>query len=328
MTMFWVAALALTMLLYVLLDGFDLGVGILFLFSREENNRRRMLSAISPVWDGNETWLVLAGTILFGAFSRVFALAISAFYLRVVIGVCALILRGVAFEFRHKATVTRAFWDVAFAGGSLVATFVHGMMVGALAEGLPIENGQYAGGAFGWLSPFSLLCGTGLCVGYALLGAGWLVKKSEGRLRDAAYAALPWLMLGVVLFLAIAFADALAGNLRIMNRWVDRPYLAVFPLIGVLAVWGLLDGVKRRIDDRPFLMASIIFCAAFATLAASFWPYMVPFTVTIAEAASPPESTWFMFWGAGLIALPLTLGYTVVVYRIFRGKVVDPVEYE
>ena len=328
MTMFWVAALALTMLLYVLLDGFDLGVGILFLFSREELNRRRMLSAISPVWDGNETWLVLTGTILFGAFSRVFALALSAFYLPVVIAVCALILRGVAFEFRHKATMTRAFWDVAFAGGSLVATFAQGMMVGALAEGLPIANGQYVGGTFGWLSPFSLLCSTGLCVGYALLGASWLVKKCEGRLRDAAYAVLPWLMLGVVLFLAIAFVYALANNLRIMNRWLERPYLAVFPFIGVLAVLGLLDGVKRRMDDRPFLMASIIFGAAFATLAASFWPYMVPFTITIAEGVSPPESTWFMFWGAGLIALPLTLGYTVVVYRVFRGKVIDNIEYE
>jgi len=180
MTLFWVGALALTILLYVLLDGFDLGVGILFLFSRDEMNRRSMLAAIAPVWDGNETWLVLTAAILFGAFSRVFALALSAFYLPVIVGVCALVLRGVSFEFRSKARTSRRLWDAAFAGGSLVATFVQGAALGALVAGLPVQSGQYTGGTFGWLSSFSVLCGVGLCIGYALLGVGWLIKSLKG----------------------------------------------------------------------------------------------------------------------------------------------------
>lgn len=328
MTMFWVSALALTILLYVLLDGFDLGVGILFLFSRGESNRRRMLTAVSPVWDGNETWLVLTGTILFGAFSRVFALLLSALYVPVIVGVCALILRGVAFEFRYKATTTRRLWDAAFAIGSFVATFVQGAALGALAAGLPVQNGQFTGGTLGWLSPFSVLCGFGLCGGYALLGACWLVKKCEGRLRDAAYTLLPWLLIGVLLFLAIAFGDALATHAPLLSRWMAHPIFAVLPLIGALGAWGVLDGVRRRRDNRPFLMATVIFGAAFVSLAVSFWPYMVPYSITIAEGVSPPESTWFMFWGAGFIALPLTLGYTIIVYRVFRGKVIDAAEYD
>jgi cytochrome bd ubiquinol oxidase subunit II len=328
MTLFWTVTLALTILLYVLLDGFDLGVGILFLFSPSPADRRRMMSAISPVWDGNETWLVLTATILFGAFSQTFALILSAFYLPMIVEVCALILRGVAFEFRHKATRTRRLWDVAFAGGSIIATFIQGVAVGALVQGLPVQGGYYAGGAFGWLSPFSVLCGVGLCAGYALLGASWLVKKCEGKLRDGGFRVLPWLVVGVLLFLVIAFAGATAAHLRIMDRWLERPYLVVFPAIGLAALWGLLDGLKRRSDDRPFWMAITIFCAAFATLAVSFWPYMVPFALTIDEAASPPESTWFMFWGAGLVALPMTLAYTLAVYRIFGGKVVDVAEYD
>jgi cytochrome d ubiquinol oxidase subunit II len=327
MTLIWVAALALTILLYVLLDGFDLGVGILFLFSREEINRRRMLAAISPVWDGNETWLVLTATILFGAFSPVFALVLSALYLPVIVGVSALILRGVAFEFRDKATKTRGLWDAAFAVGSLVATLVQGMAIGALAAGLPQQNGQYTGGIFGWVSPFSMLCGLGLCAGYTLLGAAWLVKKCDGQIRDAAYRLLPWLVACVVLFGAVAFGDALAEDMRILNRWRQEPYLALIPIIGAAGAWGLIDGVRRRRDDQPYLMASMMCSTAFAAVAVSFWPYMVPFSMTIENGASPPESAWFLFWGAGLIAFPLTLGYTMFVYRVFRGKVID-VEYD
>lgn len=326
MTFFWVCALALTILLYVLLDGFDLGVGILFLFSRDEGNRRRMLAAISPVWDGNETWLVLTGTILFGAFSRVYALALSAFYLPVIIGLCALVLRGVAFEFRHRATVSRRFWDAAFAGGSLVATFVQGAALGALAAGLPVEKGQYIGGTFGWLSPFAVLTGLGLCLGYSLLGAAWLVKKCEGRVRDAGYAALPWLLAGIAVIVVAAVIDASVQKLEIMNRWTQRPYLAFFVVLGVLSGWGILRGMRTRRDSQPFLMATLLFGAAFCIVACSFWPYMVPFSLTIDSAASPPESLWFMFWGAGLVVLPVTVGYTLMVYRVFHGKITDAIE--
>jgi cytochrome bd ubiquinol oxidase subunit II len=328
MILFWTAALALTTLLYVLLDGFDLGVGILFGFTRNEEHRRHMLAAISPVWDGNETWLVLTASILFGAFPLVYATLLSAFYLPLVLMLGALILRGVAFEFRYKALAARWIWDLGFSVGSLVATFVQGMTVGALAAGLPIQDGHYAGGTFGWFSLFACLCGVGLCLGYTLLGAGWLVAKGEGQLRDGAYAVLPALTAGVFGFLAIAFVYALVLNLRIMDRWLERPYLIVFPAIGAFAALRLVRGIQAHRDLQPFLMTSLIFFSAFATLAVSFWPYMIPFAITIDQAAAPETSLSFMFWGSGLIVLPLTLGYTGTVYRIFRGKAVDGGHYE
>jgi cytochrome bd ubiquinol oxidase subunit II len=328
MILFWVGVLALTTLLYVLLDGFDLGVGILFGFARSEEARRRMLAAISPVWDGNETWLVLTATILFGAFPRIYATLLSAFYLPLVVMLCALILRGVAFEFRAKALAARWIWDVAFAGGSLVATFIQGMTVGALAAGLPTQDGHYAGGTWGWFSPFACLCGVGLCLGYALLGAGWLVAKGEGVLRERAYAVLPGLTAGVFGFLAIVFVYALALNLRIMDRWLERPYLVVFPAIAAYAAFQLVRGIQSHDDLRPFRMTALIFGSAFVTLAASFWPYMIPFAVTIDQAAAPASSLDFMFWGAGLVVLPLTLGYTAMVYRVFRGKAADTGHYD
>jgi cytochrome d ubiquinol oxidase subunit II len=328
MILFWVGALALTTLLYVLLDGFDLGVGILFGLTRDDAHRERMLAAISPVWDGNETWLVLTATILFGAFPRIYATLLSAFYLPLVVMLGALILRGVAFEFRHKAAASRWIWDLGFAGGSLVVTFIQGMTIGALAAGLPMRDGHYAGGTWSWLSPFAGLCGVGLCLGYALLGAGWLVVKGEGRLRDRAYAAMPALTAGVFGFLAVAFVYALALNLQIMDRWLERPYLVVFPAIGAYAALRLISGIRLRADLQPFSMTALIFLSAFATLAVSFWPYMIPFAVTIDEAAAPASSLNFMFWGAGLIVLPLTLGYTATVYRIFRGKAAKAGDYE
>jgi cytochrome d ubiquinol oxidase subunit II len=324
MILFWTGALALVTLLYVVLDGFDLGIGILFGLTRDEEHRRGMLAAISPVWDGNETWLVLAATILFGAFSKVYAALLAAFYLPFTILVCALILRGVAFEFRYKSTHLRWVWDLGFAGGSTVATFLQGVAVGQLVEGLPLKDGAYAGGPLNWLNPFALLCGLGLCFGYALLGAAWLVNKSEGRLRTRAYEQLPILLACVLAFLVVAFFVAVAQNLPIMHRWLERPYLAVFPLAGFVAELALIWCICTRRHDRwPFRMVALIFASAFGTLAVSFWPYMIPFKVTIYEAAGPPESLSFMLWGAGVVVLPLTLLYTFFTYRVFRGKVAD-----
>jgi cytochrome bd ubiquinol oxidase subunit II len=180
MVMFWIAVLIVSMLLYVTLDGFALGVGILFGLTRVEIKRAVMMSAVSPIWDGNETWLAVAGVVLWSAFPVVYATLFSAFYLPLLMMLAGLILRGVAFEYRHNAEQLRWLWDVAFAGGSLVATFIQGLMVGALVEGLPITSGQHTGGAFSWLSPFAVLCGIGLCLGYALLGAFWLVQKMRG----------------------------------------------------------------------------------------------------------------------------------------------------
>jgi cytochrome d ubiquinol oxidase subunit II len=321
MVMFWVAVLAISILLYVLLDGFDLGVGILFGLTGSETRRRAMLSAVAPIWDGNETWLVVTGVILWGAFPVVYATLFSAFYLPLLLMLAGLILRGVAFEFRYKTERLRWIWDAAFAGGSLVAAFIQGLTVGALVEGLPIANGHYTGGDFGWLSPFALLCGLGLCFGYALLGACWLVRKCEGELQDAAYRQIPFLAFGLLLFLVVVFGYALAENLQVMGRWLERPSLFVFPVFGVFAAIGLAASVLRRWDAAPFTMVVIMFAAAFGTLAISFWPYMIPFSITIDEAAAPHSSLAFMFWGEGLFVFPLMLLYTVISYSVFRGKV-------
>src|SRR3954447_9734558 len=177
MIMFWVSLLAISVLLYVLLDGFDLGIGMLFGLTRSESRRRAMLSSVAPVWDGNETWLVVTAVILWGAFPVVYATLFSAFYLPLLVMLAGLILRGVAFEFRYKTERLRWIWDLSFAGGSLIATFIQGMTVGALVEGLQFTNGEYSGGEVGCLTPFALLCGVGLCLGYAVLGACWLVRK-------------------------------------------------------------------------------------------------------------------------------------------------------
>jgi cytochrome bd ubiquinol oxidase subunit II len=327
MILFWAGLLAVTVLLYVLLDGFDLGVGILFAFA-DEPNRRKMLAAVSPVWDGNETWLVVTGTVLFGAFPAAYAALLSAFYLPLVLMLCALILRGVAFEFRYKALIGfRWIWDFGFAGGSFVATFIQGMTVGALVEGLPMKDGHYAGGTLGWFSPFAALCGVGLMLGYSLLGASWLVRKCDGSIRERAYRLLPVLTVGVLAFLTTAFVLALTMHLSLMGRWLERPYLLIFPAIGAMSSIGLLKSVRRGKDLAPFRFSALIFMAAFGTLACSFWPYMIPFALTIDQAASPRASLTFMFWGAGLFVMPLTLIYTLVVYRLFRGRVAD-VGYE
>jgi len=280
-----------------------------------------MLSAVAPIWDGNETWLVVAGVVLWGAFPVVYATLFSAFYLPLLLMLAGLILRGVAFEYRYKTERMRWVWDTGFVGGSLVAAFTQGMTVGTLVEGLPITDGHYTGGEFGWLSPFAVLCGIGLCLGYALLGACWLVRKCEGDVREAAYRLIPYLAVGVLAFLVIVFGYALTENLRVVQRWLERPYLLVFPAIGVVAALVAAESVRSRRDGVPFYMVALILAAAFGTLAISFWPYIIPFSITIEEAAAPHSSLAFMFWGEGLFVFPLMLLYTAISYSVFRGKV-------
>jgi cytochrome d ubiquinol oxidase subunit II len=321
MVMFWVSLLAISILLYVVLDGVDLGVGLLFGLARGEARRGAMLSAVAPIWDGNETWLVVSAVILWGAFPVVYATLLSAFYLPVIVMLLGLILRGVAFEFRYKTERLRWIWDLSFAGGSLIASFIQGMMVGALVEGLQVTNGEYSGGEVGWLTPFAVLCGIGLCLGYALLGACWLVRKCEAEVRDTACRQIPILAVGVLAFLVAVFAYALAENLPILHSWLDRPYLFMFPAIGAVAGTGLALSIVNHNDYWPFYMVVLIFISAFATLALSFWPYMIPFVITIDEAAAPQSSLAFMFWGCGVFVFPLMLLYTVISYRVFRGKV-------
>jgi cytochrome bd ubiquinol oxidase subunit II len=320
MIMFWVSLLAISVLLYLLLDGFDLGVGMLLGTTNSEDNRRAMLNTIAPVWDGNETWLVVTGVILWGAFPVVYAMLVSAFYIPVIVMLLGLIVRGVSFEFRNKALGTRWLWDSCFILGSLAASFMQGVMVGAMVQGLQFTNGQYSGGMFGWFSDFSVLCGAGLCLGYTLLGACWLVHKSESEVRDVARRQIPILAAAVLAFLVVVFIHALSNNLPIMHRWIDRPYLFVFPAIGAGAAIVLASSILHHNDYWPFYMVSLMFAAAFGTLALSFWPYMIPFVITIEGGAAPPSTLSFMFWGEGLWVFPLMLLYTAVGYRIFRGK--------
>src|SRR6202020_2206687 len=318
---------AISILLYVLLDGLDLGVGMLFGLASDETMRGAMLSAVAPIWDGNETWLVVTAVILWGAFPVVYATLLSAFYLPLIVMLLGLILRGVAFEFRYKTQRLRWIWDLSFAGGSVIATFIQGMTVGALVEGLSFTNGQYSGGAVGWLTPFAVLCGIGLCLGYALLGACWLAKKCDGEVRDVAHRRIAVLALGVLAFLVAVFAHALAEPLPILHRWIDRPYLFVFPAIGAVAATVLALSIQCHNDYWPFYMVALIFTSAFGTLALSFWPYMIPFVVTVNQAAAPQSSLWFIFWGCGIVVFPLMLLYTVISYAVFRGKVGETSEF-
>jgi cytochrome d ubiquinol oxidase subunit II len=323
----WAGVLAFAILVYVLLDGFDLGVGILFALNRNESHRQQMMGSIAPVWDGNETWLIIVGTILFGAFPVVYAIFLSAFYLPVALLLVALILRGVAFEFRYKDARHRWLWDAGFVLGSIVAAFVQGAAIGAMVAGIRVENGRFAGDAFDWVAPFPILCGIGLVIGYGLLGAGWLVLKTTGELRDWSYRWLPRLMQAVILFVAAALGLTLLHDLQVVDRWLAQPWLLALPALAVAAAWGLFRGVAAQRDWQPWLMASALFIIAFAMLAASFWPWIVPFHLTVAEAAAPTASLEFMFYGIALVVMPVILIYTAAVYWIFRGKVSPDASY-
>jgi cytochrome bd ubiquinol oxidase subunit II len=321
MISYWSAILALSMLIYVLLDGFDLGVGMLFGTTRDMQCRRDMLSSVAPLWDGNETWLIVAGVVLWGAFPLAYSLLMPAFYIPVTLMLAGLIFRGVAFEFRGRAERSRGIWDAGFVLGSLVASFTQGAMVGALVEGLPVVDGRFIGNDMTWCSTFSLLSGLALCVGYGLLGAGWIVKKCEGATRDSALRVILPLLVAVLVLLCALFVHALLANLPVMHRWIERPTLFVVPLIALCAILSVWKGVRQRRDGLPFTAIVLLFICAYAMLAISFWPYMIPFSLTIAAAAAPHASLAFMFWGAGIVVYPLMLIYTVCSYTVFNGKV-------
>jgi len=235
----------------------------------------------------------------------------------------------VAFEFRYKAKLRgiRWLWDGGFVAGSYAAGFIQGTAVGALVEGLPIADGRYVGGAFGWASPFALLCGVGLCIGYAMIGACWLAAKTSEEVQAFAYRLLPRLLGALLAFLVVVFAVSVAIDLPVLYRWLERPVLFIFPVLGALAAFSLAFAFKARSDRILFPLAAVIFAAAFATLAVSFLPYMVPFSITIEQAAAPESSLEFLFWGAGLFVLPITIAYTAMVYFVFRGKVRSDIEY-
>jgi cytochrome bd ubiquinol oxidase subunit II len=321
LAIFWAGVIALSIIIYVILDGFDLGIGILFGTAEPGENRQRMLDTIAPFWDGNETWLVIIGASLFAAFPAVYSVFLGAFYIPVLLMLFGLIFRGIAFEFRGRTVHFQWLWDRGFSIGSTVVAFVQGTAVGAMMRGIPVTNGQYAGGSWDWVHPFPILTGVGLVFGYALLGAGWVVFKSEGALRDWTYKRIPWLVAGVFVTLGLAFAvavtvdaGAIAQGLMPFRKWG-----LIFPLIGAAALIGVWLGARVKRDAIPFVMTTIFFIASYLTLGVMCWPYMVPYSVTVANAAAPDESLGFIFWG-GIIVLPMILVYTLGVYRVFRGK--------
>ncbi len=328
----WAAILALAVFLYVLLDGFDLGVGILFPFAASDEQRDDMMHAVAPVWDGNETWLVLGGGGLFAAFPAAYAAMMPALYMPIGFMLTALIFRGVAFEFRARAEgVGRRVWAQAFHWGSVVAAFSQGLVLGALVQGIQVENGRFAGGMFDWLTPFSFAVGCALVWGYALLGAGWLIVKTEGDLlewarRVAAPAA--WVVLGMMgavgLWVIVGGLPAAArwGLASTSPEWGRLAPLIPIPVLVLVAFSGLLRSLKIGATYSPYFWSVALFLLAYVGLLAGIWPYLVPYTITVHAAAAAPASQSFLLAGT-LVLLPLTLGYSVYVYWTHRGKVQD-----
>jgi len=321
LAIFWASVVAVSIIIYVILDGFDLGVGVLFSFTRDETSRVQMLNTIAPFWDGNETWLVIIGASLFAAFPAVYSVFLGAFYLPVLLMLFGLIFRGIAFEFRQRTEHTQWLWNWGFSIGSTVVAFVQGAAVGAMMRGIPVVNGHFAGHTFDWIHPFPILTGVGLVLGYALLGAGWIAFKSEGPVRDWAYARIPWLVTAVFAVLGLAFTAAVtldAGAIAQSNLQA-RGWGLAFPALDVAALVGVIVGARARRDAMPFAFTTLFFVASYLTLGVMFWPYMVPYSVTVANAAAPDASLGFFFFG-GVIVLPMILIYTMGVYRVFRGK--------
>jgi cytochrome d ubiquinol oxidase subunit II len=318
----WALIVGLAVAMYVVLDGFDLGIGILFPFFPEEAARDQMMNSVAPFWDGNETWLVLGGNGLLVAFPLAFAIIMPALYLPVILMLLALIFRGVSFEFRWVAKPRHRKWDIAFAGGSIVAAFSQGVVLGGLLQGIRVENGQFAGGVLDWLTPFSLMCGIGLVVGYALLGATWLMMKIEGDVERRVRKIGTPLLLGLLAFIGVVSLWTPLQIEGIAERWFSVPnfyFLSQVPLITLLVAWWCWLGIERGKRIRPFASAIALFLLAYAGLIISNAPYLVPPSITLWEAAADLSSQVFMLIGT-LILLPLIFGYTVLVFWIFRGR--------
>jgi cytochrome d ubiquinol oxidase subunit II len=313
---------AIAVAMYVILDGFDLGIGILFPFFPREADRDRMMNSVAPFWDGNETWLVLGGTGLLVAFPLAYAIVMPALYVPVIAMLIALVFRGVAFEFRWVAKPHHRKWDIAFAAGSTLAALCQGFMLGGLIDGLKVEDGQFAGGPFDWLTPFSVMCGLGLVVGYALIGACWIVMKTTDDLeRKARQFAAP-LLGALAVFIALVSVWTPLEYERIADRWFDMPnllYLAPMPILTAVLVGLCWRGIRGGHPTSAFYSAVAVFVLAFVGLAISSYPYLVPWSLTLWETAGAPESQAFILIGVAVL-LPFIIGYTVFVYYTFRGK--------
>ncbi|WP_295849871.1 cytochrome d ubiquinol oxidase subunit II [Tardiphaga sp.] len=319
----WAFIIAFAVFVYVVMDGFDLGIGMLFPLFPEKADRDTMMNTVAPVWDGNETWLVLGGGGLMAAFPLAYAVLMPALYTPMIVMLLGLVFRGVAFEFRWRTTRERNLWDIAFAGGSLLATLAQGVALGAILQGVSVSGRQYGGGWWDWLTPFSVLTGLALIAGYGLLGATWLVMKTEGQLRDRAGRLSRWLlfaMLGAIA--AVSLATPFLDH-EYATRWLAWPNIlgtAPVPVAVVAVTIVLLRSLKAQQDYRPFFLSLLLFALSYAGLGISMWPYIVPRSITIWQAAAPDNSLVFMSYGV-VVLVPLILGYTGWAYYVFRGKV-------
>jgi len=324
----WAGLIGTAVAMYVVLDGFDLGIGILFPFSRSESERSQMMRSVAPFWDGNETWLVLGGGGLWVAFPRAYAVVMPAFYLPVIVMLLALVFRGVAFEFR---TVSRSktWLNVAFAAGSAVAAFAQGVILGGLIQGIPVRDGAFAGGAFDWATPFAFVCGLAIIAGYGLLGSTWLAMKTEGAVAVRSRRQAKWLLLLVLAFMAAVSLWTPLTEPRIWARWFALPnfyFLWPVPVLTALIAFAAWRWLEQGREAPPFLAAIALFLLGYLGLVVSNFPYLVPPSLTVWETAAAPASQIFMLLGT-LVLLPLILGYIVFVYWLFRGKVREGESY-
>lgn len=321
----WAGLLGFAVVMYVVMDGFDLGVGLLFAAERGAEDRNTMVNSIAPVWDGNETWLVLGGGGLFAVFPLAYAVILPALYLTIIGMLLGLVFRGVAFEFRFRVASAwaRRLWDFSFFGGSLIAALCQGLTLGGLLQGIKVAGRAYAGGWWDWLTPFTVLCGVAVVVGYALLGATWLVWRTTGTLHDRARQQAFWLgggMLAMIVAVSL-WTPFLSGALS--DRWFKWPGIALtspIPLLVAVLAFAFFRTLARGHHVTPFLCALGWFLLCFVGLGISLFPNMVPPGITIWQAAAPRSSQLFLLAGAGVL-IPLILVYTAYSYWVFRGKV-------
>ncbi|MGD8980314.1 MAG: cytochrome d ubiquinol oxidase subunit II [Desulfobacterales bacterium] len=326
----WYGLIATAIFLYVLLDGFDLGVGILFPFAPSDSCRNRMMNSIAPFWDGNETWLVLGGGGLFAAFPLAYAILMPALYMPVILMLLGLIFRGVAFEFRFKATGrSRRLWDYSFHFGSLGATFMQGMVLGAFVQGVKVQGRSFAGGAFDWLNAYSVMVGMALVFGYALLGATWLVMKTDGVTQDWARKCAGYVLGYVGIFLGLVSISMPMMNADVKALWFSLPnffYLLPIPVSSLVMIVMIWRGLHKEKEHLPFFMSVGVFLTGYLGLGISLWPWLVPFNVSFRQAAAAPESQSLLLVGT-IVMLPLILGYVGYCYYLFRGKSSDETLY-
>ncbi len=318
----WGGLIALSVFIYVLLDGFDLGCGILFPFAGSDKNRSRMMNSIAPFWDGNETWLVLGGGGLFAAFPVAYGIIMTGLYLPVTFMLFGLILRGVAFEFRFKSSKRRYVWDSVFFIGSISAAFFQGVMLGALVRGLEASDRLYSGGPFDWLTPFAIMCGIAVIIGYALLGSTWLIIKTEYKLQIWARKVSGWLLSALILAMVVVTVFMYFSDILALEGWFSFPgilYLAPMPIIVVLLFFFMRKDLTTEREYRPFLLTVALFLMGYIGVCFAIFPYIVPYQMTIYEAAAADTSLSFMLIGAGIM-LPIILSYTAFAYYTFKGK--------